>query len=50
MVPLVIGGLGTVSKDFGKWREYLGIPDITGNAQMSALLGTSHILRKMLRL
>ena len=28
----------------------VGIPDITGSAQMMALLGTSHILRKVLRL
>ena len=47
VVPLVIG---TVLKDFVKWHEYLGIPDITGKAEMMALLGTSHILRKVLRL
>ena len=50
VVPLVIGALGTVWKDFAKWQEYLGIPDITGSAQITALLGTSHILRKVLRL
>ena len=42
VVPLVIGALGTVLEDFAKWQEYLGIPDITGSAQMSALLGTAH--------
>ena len=50
VVPLVIGALGTVLKDFAKWQEYLGIPDITGSTLMTALLGTSHILRKVLRL
>ena len=50
VVPLVIGVLGTVSKDFAKWQEYLAIPDITGSVQMSALLGTAHILGKVLHL
>ena len=50
VMPLVIGALGTVSKDFAKWQEYLGIPDITGCAQMSALLGKAHVLRKGLHL
>lgn len=40
VVPLVIMALETVSKDFAKWQEYLGIPNTTECAQMSALLGT----------
>ena len=52
MVPLVIGAREqrTVSKDFANWQEYLGKPDITGSAQMTTLLGTSYILRKVLHL
>ena len=50
VVPLVIGALGTVSKDFAKWQEYQGILDITGCAQISVLLGTAHILRNVLYL
>ena len=50
VVPLVIGVLRTVSKDFAKWQEYLNITNINGCAQMSALLGTAHILRKVLYL
>ena len=49
-VPLVIGALRPVTKDFAKWQEYLGIRDITGYTQMSALLGTAHILRKVFHL
>ena len=50
VVPLVIRALGTVSKDFAKWQEYLGIPNIVGRTQMWALLATAHILRKVLYL
>ena len=28
LVPLIIGALGTVSKNFSKWQEYLGILDV----------------------
>ena len=35
VVPLVIGALGTVPKEFAKWQEYLGISDIVGRAQLS---------------
>ena len=35
VVPLVIGALGTVPKEFARWQEYLGISDIVGRAQMS---------------
>ena len=50
VLPLVIEALGTVSKDFAKWQQYLGIPDITRCTQMSAWLGTADILRKVLHL
>ena len=46
VVPLVIGVIGIGSKDFEKWQDYLGILDITGCAQMSALLGTADIIEK----
>ena len=38
VVPLVIGALRTDLKDFVKWQENLGISNITGCTQMSALL------------
>ena len=50
VVPLVMGAIGIGSKDFERWQDCLGIPDITGCARMSALLGTAHILRNMLHL
>ena len=38
--PNVIETEEIVSKDLLKWQRYLGIPEITGSAQMSVQLGT----------
>ena len=48
VIPIVIGALGTVSKNAKSWHGKLDIPDIVGSAQLSAILGTAHILRKVL--
>ena len=48
VIPIVIGALGTISKNAKSWHEKLKIPDIIGSAQLSAILGTAHILRKVL--
>ena len=48
MIPIVIGALGCVSKNLGKWIDKLGIKVKTECLQKTALLGTSRILRKVL--
>lgn len=48
LIPIVVGALGTISKDARTWQEKLGIPDIIGSPQLSAKLGTAHVLRRVL--
>ena len=48
VIPVIIGGTGTISKSFKKY-----ISNISGNhevkeLQKTAILGTAHILRKVL--
>jgi hypothetical protein len=48
VIPVTIGTSGTISKSFGKY-----VSDIPGNndvreLQKTAILGTAHILRKVL--
>ena len=50
VVPVVIGALGSVTKDFDKWMEKLGIPGDVGVVQKTALLGMARILRKVLEM
>ena len=50
VVTVVIGALGSVTKDFDKWMEKLGIPEDVGVVQKTALLGTARILRKVLEM
>ena len=50
LVPLVIAALDAVTKDFDNFQKYLGVPDIVGSTQMSALLEKAYILRKALPL
>ena len=47
VIPIVIGALGTVSKNAKTWRGKLDILDIVGSAQLSTILGTAHIFRKV---
>ena len=48
VIPIVIGTLGTVPRDAKSWHGKLDTPDIVGSTQLSAILGTTHILRKVL--
>ena len=48
VIQFGIGSLGTVSMDREKHKKYLGLSDLFGTAQISALLGTTHIPRKVL--
>ena len=48
VIPIVIGTLGIVSRNLKSWHEKLEIPEIVGSTQLSAVLGTAHILRKVL--
>jgi len=50
VVPIVIGALGSVTKEFEKWCEKLGIPCNATGMQKTALLGTSRIIRKVLEM
>ena len=50
VVPVVIGALGSVTKDFERWIRKLEIAYNIGVMQKTALLGTARILRKMLEL
>ena len=48
VIPVVIGSLGAVAKEFDKWIEKIGINLRAGHVQKTALLGTARILRKVL--
>ena len=47
VVPVVIGALGSVTKEFNKWIGKIGI---VYNVGTTALLGTARILRKVLEM
>ena len=48
VITIVIGALGTISKNAKTWHGKLDTADIVRSAQLSAILGTAHILRKVL--
>ena len=48
VVTVMIGAFGSVTKDFVKWMEKLGIPGDLGVVQKIALLGMAWILRKVI--
>ena len=48
VVPIMVGSLGVVSKKMEGWLKRLGIGDVVGGLQMSAIIGTAAILRKVL--
>ena len=50
VVPVVIGALGSVTKEFNKWIGKIGIVYNVGTMQKTALLGTARILRKVLEM
>ena len=48
VVPIVVGSLGVVSSGLVKYLKQLGIGDVIGGLQTTALIGTAAILRKVL--
>ena len=50
VVPLVIGALGSVTKEFDGWIKKLQITKNVGVMQKIALLGTARTLRKVLEM
>ena len=48
IVPVIIGALGAVSKNFEQYIERLGVQIKTEHLQKTALLGTARILRRTL--
>ena len=50
IIPLVVGSLGAVSKQFGNRLKQIGITAETGQAQKKFLLGTARILGKVLEI
>ena len=48
VVPVVIGALGTVSKEFELWIEKIGITVKVEQVQKRTLLGTARVLRRVL--
>ena len=50
VVPVVVCALGSVTKEFDKWIEKLGVPGDVATLQKTALLGTARILRMVLEM
>ena len=50
VLPVVVGALGSVTKEFDRWIEKLGMPVDVGAVQKTALLGASRILRIVLEM
>ena len=48
-VPIVVGALGVVTSGLVGWLKKLGIGDVVGGLQVSALTSTAAILRKVLK-
>ena len=48
-VPIVVGALGVVTSGLVGWLKRLGIGDVVGGLQVSALASTAAILRKVLK-
>ena len=48
VIPVVIGALGSVTKNFGKYVDKIGIKIELHTMQKTRLLGTARILRKVL--
>ena len=48
VVPVVVGALGTVTKELETAIEDMGIPDVIGGLQTTAVIATAAILRKVL--
>ena len=47
VIPIVIGALGSISKRAKTWYDKLGAPKFFESVQLSTILGTTHLLRKV---
>ena len=50
IIPLVVGSLGAIPKQFGNRLKQIGITAGTTQVQKRVLLGTARILRKVLKI
>ena len=50
IIPLVVGSLGAIPKQFGNRLKQIGITAVTAQVQKTVLLGTTRILRKVLEI
>ena len=48
IIPIVVGALGTIPKRLQGYLKSLGVPDVIGCLQTTALLGTQRILKNTL--
>ena len=50
IIPIIVGALGTIPKRLPRYLKSLGVPDVIGCMQTSALLSTQRILKNTLSL
>ena len=50
IIPLVVGSLGVIPKQFGNRLKQIGIAAETAQVQKTVFLGTARILRKLLEI
>ena len=50
IIPLVVGALGAIPKQFGNKLKQIGITAGTAQVQKTVLLGMARILRKVLEI
>ena len=50
IIPLVVGSLGAIPKQFGNRLKQIGIAVGTAQVQKTVLLGTARILRRLLEI
>ena len=50
IIPLVVGSLGAIPKQFGNRLKEIGVTAETEQVQKTVLLGTTRILRKVLEI
>ena len=50
IIPLVVGSLGVILKQFGNRLKQIGITLGTAQVQKTVLLGTARMLRKVLEI
>ena len=48
VIPVIIGATGTISKSFRKYVSNIAVNHEVKELQKTAILGTAHILRKVL--